>query len=235
MAWGILAPVKERLTGAIILVALIVLLVPELLTGPPRLRSAGAPPGRAGVVASAAGAAPVRSYTLPLGAGAGARSAALDVVKRPAAAHLGGATPVPAPPVRTSAASPKPKPKPAPAPAAAPKPRPPAPAPVRPAARPVPQTEPRTRAAVAPASKVRPSVSAAPWVVQLGVFAFHADALRLSGRVRARGVPVRIMPLHLSGRLLWKVVTGAVRGRAAGLALQRRLDGFGLKGELLRQ
>src|SRR6185312_1406527 len=40
LAWGILHPVKERLTGAIILVALIVLLVPELLTGPIRTRSA---------------------------------------------------------------------------------------------------------------------------------------------------------------------------------------------------
>ena len=36
---------KERLTGAIILVALIVLLVPELLSGPLRTKTAGAMPG----------------------------------------------------------------------------------------------------------------------------------------------------------------------------------------------
>ncbi|MGH8277140.1 MAG: hypothetical protein ACRETH_10655, partial [Steroidobacteraceae bacterium] len=50
--------VKERLTGAIILVALIVLLVPELLTGPirpaPRTQGAGAEEP------------PLRSYTINL-------------------------------------------------------------------------------------------------------------------------------------------------------------------------
>jgi uncharacterized membrane protein required for colicin V production/cell division septation protein DedD len=50
---------KERLTGAIILVALIVLLVPELLTGP--IRSAPR------AMASAAGEPPLRSYTITLG------------------------------------------------------------------------------------------------------------------------------------------------------------------------
>ena len=52
---------KERLTGAILLVALIVLLVPELLTGP--IRSAP----RAAAVASAAEEPPLRSYTIKLG------------------------------------------------------------------------------------------------------------------------------------------------------------------------
>jgi cell division protein FtsN len=50
--------VKERLTGAIILVALIVLLVPELLTGP--IRSAPR------AVASSAEEPPLRSYTINL-------------------------------------------------------------------------------------------------------------------------------------------------------------------------
>jgi len=58
VAWGILVGVKERLTGAIILVALIVLLVPELLTGP----TAGVTARRA----SGSGHSPVRTYTLPL-------------------------------------------------------------------------------------------------------------------------------------------------------------------------
>ena len=51
---------KERLTGAIILVVLIVLVVPELLTGP--VRSAPA----AAAVASSAEEAPLRSYTINL-------------------------------------------------------------------------------------------------------------------------------------------------------------------------
>jgi cell division septation protein DedD len=49
--------VKERLTGAIILVALLVLLVPELLTGPESLQ----PARPAGV-----GGPPLRSYTIDL-------------------------------------------------------------------------------------------------------------------------------------------------------------------------
>jgi DedD protein len=52
--------VKERLTGAIILVALIVLLVPELLTGP--VRSATAPQP----AATSAEESPLRSYTIDL-------------------------------------------------------------------------------------------------------------------------------------------------------------------------
>ncbi|HEX4647627.1 MAG TPA: SPOR domain-containing protein [Steroidobacteraceae bacterium] len=51
---------KERLTGAIILVALMVLLVPELLTGP--IRSAP----RAAPAAPSSEGAPLRSYTISL-------------------------------------------------------------------------------------------------------------------------------------------------------------------------
>jgi DedD protein len=56
--------VKERLTGAIILVALLVLLVPELLTGPSP-KSAAKPAGPEG--------APLRSYTIDLADDAAAR------------------------------------------------------------------------------------------------------------------------------------------------------------------
>jgi cell division septation protein DedD len=62
--------VKERLTGAIILVVLIVLVVPELLTGPIR----SAPPAAA--VASSAEEAPLRSYTINLAEETHSRTAA---------------------------------------------------------------------------------------------------------------------------------------------------------------
>ena len=61
---------KERLTGAIILVALTVLLVPELLTGPVRF----AP--RAASVAPSAEEPPLRSYTINLADDTHSRSAA---------------------------------------------------------------------------------------------------------------------------------------------------------------
>ncbi|HEV3180197.1 MAG TPA: hypothetical protein VGZ05_06985, partial [Steroidobacteraceae bacterium] len=72
---------KERLTGAIILVALIVLWVPELLTGP--IRSAP----RAAAPTPPAGEPPLRSYTINL---------TDDAHARPAAVHPSGPEP-PAP------------------------------------------------------------------------------------------------------------------------------------------
>ena len=63
--------VKERLTGAIILVALIVLLVPELLTGP-----IGSAP-RAAAVAPSPEEPPLRSYTINLADDTHSRTAAV--------------------------------------------------------------------------------------------------------------------------------------------------------------
>ena len=79
---------KERLTGAIILVALIVLLVPELLTGPVR----SAP--RANPLASSTEEPPLRSYTIKLADEAHPRSAAV---------HSGPEQPAPLAPAPPSA------------------------------------------------------------------------------------------------------------------------------------
>ncbi len=49
---------KERLTGGVILVVLLVLLVPELLTGPEHFKVASQPAGAEG--------AQLRSYTIDL-------------------------------------------------------------------------------------------------------------------------------------------------------------------------
>ena len=238
---------KERLTGAIILVALIVLLVPELLTGPPRTKTAGVPPAGTTVAA-----APVQSYTLPLGPGA---RAAAQRLTAPAAATGGAATT----PSAAHASSAQPSAAPAPVPAAPPA-RPPA---SKPEAQPEakaevkPQVQPSVRLAAAPhrTAPVRRPVRRAPvrhparpvartarrtaagghWTVQLGVFAVHADALRLAGRVRAKGFGVRLTPLRIRGRLLWRVTAQAEPTRAAALQLARRLGRAGLRGDLLRQ
>jgi DedD protein len=108
--------VKERLTGAIILVALIVLLVPELLTGP--IKSAPR------AVASSAEEPPLRSYTINLADDAHAHEAA------PAQPESAAPQPV---------AEPVTAPKDPPA-AAAPVRETPAPAPVVPAPVPAPST-----------------------------------------------------------------------------------------------
>jgi cell division septation protein DedD len=239
--------VKERLTGAIILVALIVLLVPELLTGPPRTKTAGAPPAGTTVAA-----APVQSYTLPLGPGA---RAAAQRLTAPAAGSPGAATP----PSATHASSAQPSAAPTPVPAAHPAPPPE----IRSEAKPKvqahaqPQVQPSVRPRVTPrrtapvhrpvrsvplrhprhpaARTARRAPTGGHWTVQLGVFAVHADALRLAGRVRAKGFGVHLTPLRIRGRLLWRVTAQTEPTRAAALQLARRLGRAGLRGDLLRQ
>ncbi len=239
---------KERLTGAIILVALIVLLVPELLTGPPRRKPAGAPPAGTTVAA-----APMHSYTLPLGPGARAAAQRLTVPVAGSGARAPGA---PAPSAQTPAAPlPVPAAKPAPTPEVETEAKPQIP-PQAPSQVPHSVTPPtRPAATVHRAAPVRRPVRAAPqrrpprpappvrrrarsaghWTVQLGVFAVHADALRLAGRARAKGFGVRLAPLRLRGRLLWRVTGQAEPTRAAALQLARRFERAGLRGDLLHQ
>jgi len=90
---------KDRLTGAVILVALVVLLVPALLSGPgPKLPSIAASPSEG---------APLRSYTVELGDDSGAHrtaaataaaSAPAAVLAAPTAAAASTSQPLPAPP-----------------------------------------------------------------------------------------------------------------------------------------
>jgi DedD protein len=106
---------KERLTGGVILVVLLVLLVPELLTGPrPVLPPVPARPDQA----------PMRSYTMDLGESPHANRA-------PVAASTTTAAPASDPVTLSSAPVPEP---PAPAPAPAPARTPTAPAVARAAA-----------------------------------------------------------------------------------------------------
>jgi cell division septation protein DedD len=95
--------VKERLTGAILLVALIVLLVPELLTGPVR----SAPPV---VVPASTEEPPLRSYTITLGEDARTHGAAQpsSAAPQPVAAPEALATPAAAPAAALPTASPAP-------------------------------------------------------------------------------------------------------------------------------
>lgn len=100
---------KERLTGAIILVVLVVLVVPELLTGPRRAAPSGA--------ASSVEGPPMRSYTIELGERAPAKPAqpqspaATDAIE-PAtspAERLPAAQTISAPPATSEPREPAPK------------------------------------------------------------------------------------------------------------------------------
>ena len=173
---------KQRLTGAIILVALFVLLVPELLTGP---KSANAPaaPGEEGL----------RRYTIDLG------SPATNPGDTPPAAE----PQVSLPPVATTrpdtglaqpgeAAVPEPSPTPEPA-----EPRPSATAPPPAAtaqASPPPATRPAPATASVPAS---PTIPKGHFVVQLGSFSSRDNAERLMRDMTAKGFTTFIAPITL--------------------------------------
>jgi len=200
--------VKERLTGAILLVALIVLLVPELLTGP--IRSAP----RAAAVASAAEEPPLRSYTIKLGDEPHARDSA---------AHSGPEQPAPlsgAPPAPAAAAAPTATEEPmssSPPPALAPAPA------VR--------LAPAAGAAAAPAAEA--AEGAGTYVVQLGSFASRANADRLARQVRAQGFPVSVSK-GTSGHL-YRVRVGPAHDRAAASELAQQLRARGHSGAVLPQ
>jgi cell division septation protein DedD len=92
--------VKERLTGAIILVVLVVLLVPELLSGP---KGPAATPPAAGAASPSLEEPPLRSYTINLGDESHSQSETANG----AAANAGPPQPSgPAQPTTTQAATP---------------------------------------------------------------------------------------------------------------------------------
>jgi DedD protein len=209
--------VKERLTGAIILVALIVLLVPELLTGP-----IGSAP-RTAAVASSAEEPPLRSYTINLADDTQSRSAAAltsgpqpPTPLRAAAGPSGMSAALPAaaesrPPAAASAAPSAPQ-----APPAAPPPPPPA------------HSAPASAAAASAAS----SVAGGTWMVQLGSFASRSNAERLARQVKAGGFKVSVSQ-GSSGRRLFRVRVGPAHDREAAMQLAEKLRAAGHSGSIV--
>ena len=193
-----------------ILVALMVLLVPELLTGP--IRSAP----RAAAVAPSAEEPPLRSYTINLADDTHSRSAAATAsgpqqptslsVAPPAAAE---STPPPA-----SSAAPR-------APEAAPA----APPPLLPA---------KSARASAAAASAANSVAAdsGAWMVQLGSFASRTNAERLARQVRAGGFRVSVSQ-GSSGRRLYRVRVGPAHDREAATQLAVKLRAAGHSGSIV--
>jgi DedD protein len=197
--------VKERLTGAIILVALMVLWVPELLTGPIR------PAPRATAMAPSAEEPPLRSYTINL---------ADDAHSRSTAATSSG----PQQPTPLEAGAPRGSGAAQPGSAEAPQALPAAPAPVVPA-----RSAPASTAAPALASM---SVAAGSWAVQLGSFASRANAERLARQVRAGGFKVSVSRAS-AGRRLFRVRVGPAHDREAASQLAAKLRAAGHDGSIV--
>jgi len=183
------------------LVVLLVLLVPELLTGP---RSAPPP------IPAQPDQAPMRSYTMDLGESAHPRA--------PVAAST-TASPAGEPAPAASAPSPAPAPAQRNAATVA------ATAPVGKAAVTPAATEPATPA-LAPAVG-----SKSTWTVQLGTFSSRPNAARLVGALKSRGLPAFIVETTgNNGRRLFRVRVGAEKDRAAAQKLLVRLKAVGEKG-----
>jgi len=196
---------KERLTGAAILVVVVVLLVPELFRGPP-----GANP-KAG--SGAAAGPPLRSYTIDLRDTATAQppAASTNVVatapasgaNTPATVAAGEAVVSGTPPATPVAEAVQPSPVPASASPAAPKA--PAHAPPSPHA----------------------SAARSGWTVQVGSFARRDYADRMAKQVAAKGFAVEVAGPDDRG--LYRVRSAVQPERAAAMALKQKMQASGLK------
>jgi len=192
--------VKERLVGASILVALIVLVAPELLSGPPP-----GPPLKPSVSAPE----PVRNVVVDLAVGQ-----ALEPVSEPAGTETHGdaasaaAEPAQAPPRQ-------------------------APAPVELA--PVERAAPVETAATPPISAVTATKTPAGrgWAVQLGSFASHANADKLSRQLKTHGFPVYVLPGGSGSSVRYRVRVGPMADRGAATQAASKLKALGHVGSLV--
>ena len=230
--------VKERLTGAIILVALLVLLVPELLSGPGSSAATAHP--------SAADGQQMRSYTIDLADDAATRrSAAAPVAEaptptapagKPIEATANGAQPareaVDAKPEadrsggtasveRTPSASPASAGSSSDAGRAAPSAAVAEPEPARPA----------TPTAPRPAAAERPV--AGGWAVQVGSFASRENAERLAQELKDKGFTSHVNESSGKGKRLWRVRVGPEPDRDSAVALGARLRAAGQPGSVV--
>jgi DedD protein len=200
---------KQRLTGAVILVALFVLLVPELLTGPEKSGSAPADDGglkthfidveSPGSETSepAAPAPPVNLARSPMPTPLPAQRAVPGEAAAPAAEDDESAAIAPAP-------------MPAQVPAQAPAPAATQPAPARPA-----------------------TAASGRFAVQLGSFGVRENADRLVREMNSKGFATFITPTSTQGRQLYQVRVGPTRDRASAEALAAQLKRAGQSGSVV--
>jgi DedD protein len=198
---------KARLIGAAVLVALAVLLIPELLSG----RKTAEPQPT-----DSAEARGTRTFTIELNGGtAPGDLQPPPVVEVPATSPVAVVEqPTVEPPVAAAAES---GPEPAPEPVA---PR-----------------EPATVASVPQAVPDMPPVETAPapaavtpggWAVQVGAFGSATAAQRLVKDLQGAGFPAYVSPVTRSGKTLHRVRVGPEAGREDANRLAERLKGRGL-------
>jgi DedD protein len=194
--------VRERLIGALVLVAIVVLLVPAILKG----RGPEPPP---------APSAQTRRVEVPI-ASEPASPEEQALVPEPA---LPGATPAAAPakPPPPAAEEPPPPAAKVPAPGnSAPLPAAPSPSPPR---KPAASASPTAKAGAQPPSA---------WAVQLGAYANRAKADALVAELRGRRYAAFVLEYRASGKVLYRVRVGPEQDRARAEEIAARLakDGY---------
>lgn len=239
---------KQRITGAVILVAVFVLLVPELLKGP------GTTPGA--TPAAASDETGLRSYTIDIDGpakpvetaqaptatvelptpstatpmavpGEAAMPEAMSeesagtAASTEVAAPMAGAAPPGSSPVAESTREPATR---ASAPA--------------PTSSPGQASAPTPAATAAPRTETRPVIAQAPtagggFAVQLGSFSSRDNANRLVREMTAKGFAAFVAPITTNGRELFRVRVGPTRDRAAAEALAAQLRRIGQTGSIV--
>jgi DedD protein len=199
--------VKERLIGASILVVLIVLIVPELLSGPapmpvgPRLPVSTPQPVRNVTVDLATRQAPVAEPAPP----AVPAEASVASGVQPPGVPSGTEAPAPASPeaapVQTKAGPPAPLETPTPAPTSV------------------------------PAGK--PPTAAHSWAVQLGSFASRGNADKLVHQLKAEGFAVYVLSGGSGPSLRYRVRIGPMADRGAASQAIAKLKSQGYAGSLV--
>jgi DedD protein len=195
--------VKERLIGASILVILIVLVVPELLSGPKLTAPAAQVPQ---LPAAASGVEPIRNVTVDLTTSKAPTTPDAETASEPAAS---ASLPAPAPETAS----------PAPAAAAAV----PATAPAPPAAVDSPAPPPIFKAGTARGEVSRP----AAWAVQLGSFASRANADNLVHQLKAQGFAVYVLSGGSGAATRHRVRVGPLADRDAAERTAAKLKSLG--------
>jgi DedD protein len=221
--------VKERLTGAIILVALLVLLVPELLTGPGRSAASSQ-------TATNADGAQERTYTIDLADGSASQTAtAPPAVEAPMSESQTAQASVPADAgaaqledADVSLAPEEPPKVESPA-----KVDPPAVAASKVDAPKQDSPKPQAARSAVPTRAEPPPVESRPksgWVVQVGSFASRDNAERLTRDLKGKGFAATFSESSGKGKRLWRVRVGPEADRAAAVALGARLRAAGHSG-----
>jgi DedD protein len=216
--------VKERLIGASILVALVVLVVPELLSGPkpntapaPTLPAAAPEPIRNVTVDLTTSKAPANSEVEPGSTQAGAASGTESSGASSGAStggSLGGSTAASTP---TSAAAYSPAAE-----------TPAAPAPKQP-----PRVAAARAAGVESAAPSPTSVGHGSWSVQLGSFASRANADNLTRQVKGQGFSAFVLTGGSGTSVRYRVRVGPLADRESAERIATKLKSLGHVGSLV--